>query len=508
MNENSESLKIHSKHAGRHEGFPFAIEQWYPILKDFTFKTYFIPLELEDAIAMSNFYQEKFLSDNKNLTKLSYEDVNCLKNLENKIQKIFDENPNLKSKGAFVRLSGRSPKEGEPYNSKKIIQNYNNNLIQFEKEYNLQKDSPQLKILAFLRCKILKVENAKEALNLLLTSERIHLDLKDWISEGGKEMIALREFGENLDDDLEFRAFVYNYKLTAITQYDQYIKFEHIIKNKDKYEKMINDYWSKNIKDLIKTPNYSIDFAIINDNEVIVIEMSPFMRSTGPCCLRWEIDSEEMMNGNGKLKVNENDYEDIDEVLIPDFLFGKEILEPYDILLNKKKETWGHFFNRIFSFNNSIKKEEYFYILVVSLLKKNFFWNFKYLSQSEFVDEVTVKGLEIRIDKNGMGWIEINKNKKLKGEIWKVTKSQLKDIAYFYGIILEKKYEGKIETKNGYLENVIFFVRKYHTNENEFNQEKSVEEYTIEIQNKEYNNLEHLINIEEKYLKYKLCFPN
>ena len=42
MNENSESLKIHSKHAGRHEGFPFAIEQWYPILKDFTFKTYFI----------------------------------------------------------------------------------------------------------------------------------------------------------------------------------------------------------------------------------------------------------------------------------------------------------------------------------------------------------------------------------------------------------------------------------------------------------------------------------
>ena len=97
-----------------------------------------------------------------------------------------------------------------------------------------------------------KKTTAKEALNLLLTSERIHIDLKDWITEGGKEMLALREFGEKLNDDLEFRGFVYNNKLTALTQYDQYIKFEHIIKNKDKYEKMINDYWTKNIKELAK----------------------------------------------------------------------------------------------------------------------------------------------------------------------------------------------------------------------------------------------------------------
>jgi len=142
---------------------------------------------------------------------------------------------------------------------------------------------------------------------------------------------------------------------------------------------MINDYWNKNIKDIIKIPNYSIDFAILNDDNVIAIEMSPFMKSTGPCCLKWEIDYEEMMNGNGNLRVNENDYEDIDEVLIPEFIFGKEILEPYDVLLNKNKESWGHMFNRIFSIDNYIKKEESFYVLVVSLLKNNFFWNFKYL---------------------------------------------------------------------------------------------------------------------------------
>ena len=38
--------------------------------------------------------------------------------------------------------------------------------------------------------------------------------------------------------------------------------------------------------------------------------------------------------------------------------------------------------------------------------------------------------------------------------------------------------------------------------------EKSVEEYTIDMQNKEYNNFGHFIEREEKYLKYKLCYPN
>ena len=503
MNEKCESLNIGFKHKGRHEGVPFEIEQWYPILKDFTFKTYFIPLEIEDAIAMSNFYEEKYLSKNK----LTRDDINRIKNLELKIQKLLDSNPNLKTGGCFARLSGRSPKDGEPYNMQKIKNNYENNLIKYEKLYNLQKDSPQLKVLSFLHSKNLKSENAKEVLNLLLSSERIHLDLNDWIKEGGKEMLAIREYGQDLCDDLEFRAFIYNNKLTAITQYDHYIKFDHIIKNKDKYQQMINEYWNKNIKNIIKIPNYSIDFAILNNNEVIVIEMSPFMKSTGPCCLKWEIDYEEMMHGNGNLKINENDYDDIDEFLIPEYILGKEIIEPYDVLLNNKKETWGNMITRFFSLNNFIKKEEEsFYILVVSLLKKNFFWNFKYLSQSEFIDNVTVKGLEIKVDKNGMGWIELNKDKNLKGEIWKVTKNQLKDIAYFYGFIIQKKYEGKIETKNGALDNVIFFVRKYPSNDG--NEEKSVEEYTIEMQNKEYNNFGHFIEREEKYLNYKLCYPN
>ena len=510
MNENCQLIKIDFKHAGRHEGVPFEIEQWYPIIKDFTFKTHYIPLEIEDAIAMSNFYEEKFFPDKNNINKLTNDDITRLLNLENKIKNIINLNHNLTLNGVFIRLSGRSPKDGEPYDTKKIIQNYKNNLVKFEKLYNLEKNSPKLKILSYLRSDYLKADNAKEAMNLLLTSERIHLDFQDWIKEGGKEMLAIREFGQSLYDDLEFRAFIYESKLTAITQYNHYIKFDHIIKNKDKYQQMIHDFWNKNIKNIIKITNYSIDFAILDENKVMVIEMSPFLKSTGPCCLKWELDHEEMMHGNGNLRVNENDYEDVDEFIIPEFIFGKELLEPYDALLESKKETWGQMFSRIFYFPffNKINNKEYFYIFVVSLLKKNHFWNYKYLSYSEFIDEATVEGVEIKVDKNGMGWIEINKTKKAKGEIWKVSKYQLKDIAYFYGLTIEKKYEGKIKTKIGLLDEVKFFIRKYPPSEKDKDSEKSVEEYTIDMQNKEYNNFGHFIEREEKYLKYKLCYPN
>ena len=105
-----------------------------------------------------------------------------------------------------------------------------------------------------------------------------------------------------------------------------------------------------------------------------------------------------------------------------------------------------------------------------------------------------------------MGWIDINKNKKLKGEIWKVSKNQLKDIAYFYGLIIEKIYEGKIMTKKGNLDKVLYFIRKYPPDDKKI--ERSVGEYTIDFQNKEYNNMAHFIEREEKYLKYKLCYPN
>ena len=38
-----------------------------------------------------------------------------------------------------------------------------------------------------------KVYNGKDVLNALLTSERLFIDLKDWLIHGGREQIILRK---------------------------------------------------------------------------------------------------------------------------------------------------------------------------------------------------------------------------------------------------------------------------------------------------------------------------
>ena len=67
---------------------------------------------------------------------------------------------------------------------------------------------------------ILIVKNGKDALNLLLTSARNHQDISDWINNRGKEQISLRERNNELSTNYEFRTFVYNNKITAISQYE------------------------------------------------------------------------------------------------------------------------------------------------------------------------------------------------------------------------------------------------------------------------------------------------
>ena len=78
-----------------------------------------------------------------------------------------------------------------------------------------------------------KVYNGKDTLNVLLTSERLFLDLKDWMNHGGREQIILRKWDDSLCTDREFRAFVQNNELKAVCQDERFALFHDIIENKD-----------------------------------------------------------------------------------------------------------------------------------------------------------------------------------------------------------------------------------------------------------------------------------
>ena len=481
-------LEINSEHRNRHENLAFDIDVWYPLFEDITFKTHFLPLSLNEARAISNYYAHRFVGK----PVFTYDDVLILNSLENRIDNFINSIPSLKSNGAFLRLCGRSPKDGDPYEYKKIFNEYKSNLAKYEViDKDKVKKRGTIKIHAIAKTKWLNIKTGKDALSLMLTSERVYYDMRDWERHGGKEQIVLREWEEGLDYDNEYRAFVYENKLAAITQYDHYGKYQHIIDEKDTIEKSINEFWKTNVKDRMFFTDYAIDFAYIN-GKVKMIELSPYLRCTGTAMYKWDRDGKELRYGEGHLRVNETEYDEIDD------------------LADSWEDRWGQMDNfkdyyvqwsiydsiryyasylNVFSYFKSAPVK---YVFVVSVLKENFYWNKKYLSEGEKVKNATLKGYGIIIDENGMGWI--NKGDTAKGEIWKVKEDDLRDVIYFYG---EDDCVVKEENIDGYQ---VTFVLKENV------KGKEVDEYTKENE-KKYDAIGSKVKIEEKYLRYSLRFP-
>lgn len=100
-------LQIGSEHRLRSENLPFDIDVWFPTLEQFTFPTEFLPLTRNEAVAILHYQDARF----SERLKFSLADVDQLRALEQRIDAV------LKAKfpsGAFLRLCGRSPKEGIP----------------------------------------------------------------------------------------------------------------------------------------------------------------------------------------------------------------------------------------------------------------------------------------------------------------------------------------------------------------------------------------------------------
>ena len=463
----------------RHQGNPFNIDVWYPLVKDITFKTYFIPFEKEEGNVILKYYNSK--------DQITYEDYLILESLEKKIDLEIQKNEGLKKNGAFIRLIDRSPKDGDPYEKEKVLEEYNNNLKIISKELNKDINDNNVRLTAIDKTHILIVKNGKDALNLLLTSYRSHMDISDWLKYGGKQQIVLREWNNELSCDYEFRTFIYNNKITAITQYDHYGIFPHLFEEKEKIEKLIHDFWEKEVKNKIKFPYYIVDFGYIN-GKIIFIELSPFFPSTGGCLFDWNYDIDELKNGNGKLRIRDQKYENL-EILLDEWEDQMNKSEKYDNIYNKF--SFFEIIKNSFNFFNK-NKEQDIYLFVASVLKKGFYWNNKFLN--EYFDQAEISGLGLLTDESGMGWI--SKGEKLNGEIWKIKESDLMDINYFYGLCEQK--EGDFISKNNDVIKCVYF----EINEKYIKNKKKIENYTLDFQNKNYNPILHQVLIEEIYLDY------
>ena len=531
----SHQRKANWDHKYRHQNMSVDMDVWYPFLKSITFKTYFIPLKYREAEAVLNF---NFFRNKNQPDKFTKEDTEILRNLEKKVDHYFQTYDDLKN-GAMFRLSGRSGKDMDYYDNKKIMSLYEQNLDKVAKIYGTDKNDVNTKYVAI--CTLMnrfKVNSGKDVLNVLLTSERLFLDLKDWLNHGGKEQMILRVWDDNLCSDREFRAFIQNNELKAICQDERFAMFKNMVENKDLYEKLINDYFNKSLKPLMKIPNYIADFCILKNNEVKLIEFSPFLRCTSACLFRWDINYEEMLNGTGKLTIRDKVCENLDYFVNEWLTYQGKPSDPFDnyFIEDEEKESIFDKTKKILSYVNPLKlfakkeniqnkiqekKEEEIIpkkvfenrkIFVVSVLKTGFFWSHKYITYDGSENKSLGKGVledhTIYVDKNGFGWIMEKKGKKCYGEVIDVEYEDFLDVEFFYGQrdTTMKKISVKIDDK--YLEVYAYVIKEIFENvkSQESDDKCEIEEYTIDMQNEKFNSMQHIINQQERYLNMSLDF--
>ena len=506
---NSHERSANWDHKYRHQNMSVDMDVWYPMLKSITFKTYFIPIKYREVDAILNFH----IYRNKKEDVFTKEDTNVLLQLQQKIDHYFSTYDDLKN-GAMFRLSGRSGKDMDYYNNKAIYQAYLDNLEKVSKKLNKPKTDLNTKYISISTLmNRFKVNCGKDVLNVLLTSERLFLDLKDWMSHGGREQMILRQWDDSLCSDKEFRAFVHDGELRAICQDERFGMFQDLIDNKLLYEKLINDYFNTKVKPLMKIPNYIVDFCILKNNEVKLIEFSPFLRCTSACLFRWDLNHEEMLNGTGKLTVREKEYDNLEYFVKEWETYQSKPSDPYDDYF-KKDTIMSQFFSYInplnlFNKNKSTSKNKI--IFVVSVLKTNFYWSKKYITYDGNTNKVLGKGLLenhiINLDKNGFGWIVPKEGKKCYGEIINVENEDFIDVGFFYGQRDTEMKEVTVKLEDKEIKAYAYVIEKVFDNVKiENNENCELEEYSIEIQNEKFNPMQHVINQQERYLNMSLDF--
>ncbi|KAL6048172.1 Insulin-degrading enzyme [Balamuthia mandrillaris] len=281
------------------------VEQWYEYIKDKTYATTFLPLSHEEAVVL-----HKACEDSRFLRKglitastLSGAQRDILSQLVARVaQAIASLHRTLPSGegdsvgGVFVRLSKRSPKDSSLTHAS-LKERFLEELKKAEEEVDGTEEEEVAQVLALVRVttSILAVRSGEEALHLLQNSERIFNDLTLGILEEGEDYkvnIILREFDPLLRPEMEFRAFINDRKMTALTQYNSMCYVPEIVRHKAQLEELVRHYFEAEVEPLLPFDSYVIDFTIRRDGQPFIIELNPFGRCTNAGLFGWERDKD------------------------------------------------------------------------------------------------------------------------------------------------------------------------------------------------------------------------
>jgi len=284
------------------------IESWYKPLQHLTFQSYFIPLTVQDAKALLENYKYK-----KGKTRSLLESHQTLLNsLAFKISEYISKC----NSQAFVKTSFRSPKDAT------LLGQKTKDLYLIELDKMETRDSNE-KLIAYMTAsgKSLKVLSGNEAINLLTTSERIFEDMELALETPNKFQngLIIREWID-IPLELEFRGFVYGRKLTAVSQYFHPLYFPSLLTKQELLSQRIQDFYYNQVLEKLNVDNCIIDFAISQDDRVLVIELNPFNDyegcGTDPCLFDWKKDQNILVGKEPfEFRVRKSPREDVDSLV-------------------------------------------------------------------------------------------------------------------------------------------------------------------------------------------------
>eukprot|EP01095_Lingulamoeba_sp_RSL-Kostka_P007883 TRINITY_DN2564_c0_g1_i1.p2 TRINITY_DN2564_c0_g1~~TRINITY_DN2564_c0_g1_i1.p2 ORF type:complete len:426 (-),score=115.59 TRINITY_DN2564_c0_g1_i1:1045-2322(-) len=304
----------------------FSVQKWYEELKEYTFPTKFVELDEEEIWALLKGNSHWI---NRTVTKKDEESekkytVEVLKKakgiLDNLGKRIDQEMEEWKDSGIFVKLNTRSPKDVCIYDidneeNVSMMLNYTEEFLKMQDTY---KDTLEHAFNGdqVLQCfvksctKSMRLFNGKSAIDLCLKSDRIFQDLSKVERFGLNNVqvfIVIRKFDETViqNPGMEFRGFVYNNSLNALSQYDDATYYKEIADHKKEIGDSILSFFNDNIRDHLEhIESYVIDFYLYN-NRIFVIELNPFHKGAGPCLFTWRDHRELFMNGPFEFRVVE-----------------------------------------------------------------------------------------------------------------------------------------------------------------------------------------------------------
>ena len=164
---------------------------------------------------------------------------------------------------------------------------------------------------------LLKMRKGEDVIKIFARSFRCLEDLQGTLRLG-EEYMDIRNDYVPVTPHGEYRCFVHDKKMNAITQYLSNMYFKELPPNKEKIKERILKFYEEKVKHYVPMDSFVIDFLLIDsanddvkdenengDDTIFVIEFNPFYKSAGAGLFDWKVDRELFLNGPCEIRVRD-----------------------------------------------------------------------------------------------------------------------------------------------------------------------------------------------------------